>query len=238
METGNRKILVYQPVYVWLTVAVSVALLITAAWVLFERGKSFAASQLDELTRQRGELAKRVAELQKTNLSLREQAVLSQRSSEIDRHASLDVRREFAGLQEELLELRKELDFYRGIVSPGDDAKPGLRIQRFQLEPAMESGSVFYRLTLTQVSRNERYVRGVIEMEVEGLEDGKHKVLLFNKLAEGNSKALKYKFRYFQNIEGEIWIPPEFEPEKVRVLLKPQGKGQPPAIEEIMDWPT
>jgi heme exporter protein D len=237
MVTGNRKILVYQPVYVWLGVAVSVTLLVTAAWVSFERGKSYAASGLDKLTRQRGELQQRVAELQEANLSLREQAAVAQRSSEIDRRASLDVRREFASLQNDLLELREELEFYRGIVSPGD-AKRGIRIQRLQLEPALESGGVFFSLTLTQVSQNERYVRGIIEMEVEGLEDGKPKVLLFKKLAEGNSKALNYRFRYFQNLEGEIWIPPEFEPKKLRVLLKPQGKGQPPAIEELMDWPT
>ena len=189
------------------------------------------------LARQRGELEQRVAELQEENLSLREQMAVSQRSSEIDRRASLDVRREFAGLQDELLEVRTELDFYRGIVSPGD-VKPGLRIQSVRLEPGSASGSVFYQLTLTQVKRNERYVRGIIEMEVEGLEDGTPKVLLFKKLAEGNSKVLNYKFRYFQNVEGEIWIPPEFEPKKVRVLLKPQGKGQPPAIEEVVDWPT
>ena len=236
METGSRKILVYQPVYIWLGVAVSVVLLVIAAWLLFERGKSYAASGLDELTRQRSGLEQRVAELQKANLNLREQAAVAQRSSEIDRRASQEVRREFASLQNELLELRQELDFYRGIVSPGD-AKPGLRIQRVQLEPAQPSG-VFFSLTLTQVSRNERYVRGVIEMEVEGLDDGKPKVLLFNKLAEENSKALKYKFRYFQNLEGKIWLPPQFEPKKLRVLLKPQGKGQPPAIEKLIDWPT
>jgi len=237
METGNRKILVYQPAYVWLGIAVAMALLVTAAYLLFDRGKFYAASGLEKLVRQRNDLEQRVAELQETNLGLSEQAAVSQRSSEIDRRASLEVRREFASLQDELLELRKELDFYRGIVSPGD-AKPGIRIQRLQLEPGTESGNVFYRLTLTQVKVNERYVRGVIEMEVEGLQDGKPKVLLFKKLAEGNNKALTYKFRYFQNIEGEIWIPPEFEPRKVRVLLKPQGKGQPPAIEELMDWPT
>jgi hypothetical protein len=237
MQTANRKILVYQPVYVWLGIAVSMALLVAAAVVLFERGKSHAASGLEKLARQRSELEQRVAEVQKANLSLREQAAVSQRSSEIDRRASLEVRREFASLQDELLELRQELDFYRGIVSPGD-ATPGLRIQRFQLEPTTESGRIFYTLTLIQVKRNERYVRGVIEIEVEGQEDGNPKVLLFKKLAEGNSKALNYRFRYFQNFEGEIWIPPQFKPNKVRILLKPQGKGQLPGIEEVMDWPA
>jgi hypothetical protein len=237
METGNRKILVYQPVYVWLGIAVSLLLLVTAAYLLFERGKYHAGAGLEKLTWQRGELQRRVAELQEANLNLREQAVVSQRSSEIDRRASLEVRREFASLQDELLELRQELDFYRGIVSPGD-VKPGIRIQSVRLEPASATGKVFYRLTLTQVKGNERYVRGVIEMEVEGQQDGKPKVLLFKKLAEDNSKVLNYKFRYFQNVEGEIWIPPQFKPKKVRVLLKPQGKGQPPAIEAVMDWPT
>lgn len=237
METGNRKILVYQPIYVWLGLAVTLALLATAAYVLFERGKFHAGSGLEKLARQRDELEDRVAELQKENLRLREQLAVSQRSSEIDRRASLEVRREFSGLQDELLELRKELDFYRGIVSPGD-SRPGLRIQRFQLEPSAESGRVFYTLTLTQVKRNERYVRGVVEMEVEGLEDGAPKVLVFRNLAEDNTRALKYKFRYFQNFEGDIWIPPQFEPKKVRVLLKPEGKGQPPGVEKLMDWPT
>jgi len=237
MQTGNRKILVYQPAYLWLGVAISVALLVTVAYVLFERGKSYAATRLEKLARQRSELEQRVAEIQKSNLGLREQAAVLQRSSEIDRRASLEVRREFASLQDELLELRQELDFYRGIVSPGD-ATPGLRVQRFQLDPDTESGTTFYTLTLTQVKRNQRYVRGVIEIEVEGEEDGNTKVLLFKKLAEGNSKPLNYRFRYFQNFEGEIWIPPEFTPNKVRILLKPQGKGQSPGIEEVMDWPA
>ena len=237
MGTGNRKILVYQPAYVWFGFAVAVTLLLTAGYTLFDRGRSFAAADLDRLARQRRELEQRVVELEKANLDLREQAAVSQRSSEIDRRASLEVRKEFASLQNELLELRKELDFYRGIVSP-KGAAAGLRIQRFDVEPAQVPGSVSYRLTLTQVKRNERYVRGVIEMEMEGRQNGETKVLLFSKLAEGNSKQLSFKFRYFQNFEGELSIPPGFVPKKVRVLLKPHGKGQPTQIEEVIDWPA
>ena len=223
MGIADRKILVYQPAYVWLGGAVAAVLLLTGAYLLFERGKYHAGDGMRELARQRSELEKKVDDLQAENVGLREQIAVLQRSSEIDRRASLDVRSEFAGLQDELLELRTE---------------PGLRIQRFQLEAAEESGGYFYRLTLTQVKGNERYVRGVIEMEVEGLEDGKSKVLLFNKLAADNSKALKYKFRYFQNFEGQIWIPPQFEPKRVRILLKSSGKGQPPGIEKVVDWPA
>ena len=86
-------------------------------------------------------------------------------------------------------------------------AKAGLRIQEFSLEPAAESGRYRFSLTLVQVKRNERYVRGVIEIDVEGVEDGISKVLPFSRLIQGDTKTLKFKFRYFQHFEGEIRIP-------------------------------
>ena len=81
---------------------------------------------------------------------MQEQLAVLKRSSEIDRRATREVRNEYAGLREKAMELRKQLAFYKGIVSPGD-AKPGLRVQRFHLEPTQEEGGFFFSLTLTQV---------------------------------------------------------------------------------------
>ena len=237
MDSANRKILVYQPLYVWLTVAVLVVLLMVGAYALFEYGVRSSGTRVEQLTRQRNTLESQAGVLQKQNAELQEQVAVLRRSSEIDRRASREVRDEFAALRDQLMEQRKELEFYRGIVSPGD-ATPGLRIQRFQLEPVGDEGNFFFSLTLTQVKRNERYVRGVVEMEVEGVEDGSPKVLVFNKLAADNSKPLSFKFRYFQNFEGEIWIPPQFTPQRIRIMLKPKGKGQPAGVDKTMDWPA
>jgi cell division protein FtsB len=236
MVSGNRKILVYQPVHAWLGLAVVLVLLTTAAYLLFESGIHYSGERVERLTRQLAGTEGSYDALQQANAELREQIAVLKRSSEIDRRATREVRNEYAGLREEAMELRKQLAFYQGIVSP-DDARQGLNIQRFHLEPTQEEGGFFYSLTLTQVKRNERYVRGVVEMEVDGLENGKQKVLKFGKLAAGNSKALNFKFRYFQNFEGEIRIPPQFKPLQIRILLKPKGKGQPAGIEETMDWP-
>jgi len=234
--SGDRKILVYQPVYVWLGLAVVMVFLATAAYLLFESGIRYSGERVEQLTQQLDSIEGSYEALQQANTELQEQLAVLKRSSEIDRRATREVRNEYAGLREKAMELRKQLAFYKGIVSPGD-AKPGLRVQRFHLEPTQEEGGFFFSLTLTQVKRNERYVRGVVEMEIEGLEDGKPKLLEFRKLAAGNSKVLNFKFRYYQNFEGEIQIPSQFEPRQVRILLKPSGKGQPPGIEETMDWP-
>jgi len=237
MDPANRKILVYQPLYAGLAVVALVVLLVVGAYALFEYGVRSSGTRVEQLTRQRNELESRVGELQAQNSELQEQVAVLKRSSEIDRRASREVRDEFAALREQVMEQREELEFYRGIVSPGD-AAPGLRIQRFQLEPAGEKGNFSFSLTLTQVKRNDRYVRGVVEMEVEGVEDGSPRVLVFSKLAADNSKPLSFKFRYFQNLEGVIWIPPQFTPQRIRIMLKPKGKGQPAGIDETMDWPA
>ncbi len=234
--SGDRKILVYQPAYAWLGLAVVVVFLATAAYLLFESGIRYSGERVERLTQQLDSIEGSYEALQQANTELQEQLAVLKRSSEIDRRATREVRNDYAGLREKVMELRKQLAFYQGIVSPGD-ARPGLRVQRFHLEPTKEEGDFFFSLTLTQVKRNERYVRGVVEMEIEGLENGKPKVLEFRKLAAGNSKVLNFKFRYYQNFEGEIQIPPEFKPGKVRILLKPKGKGQPPGIEKTMDWP-
>ncbi|GMQ84419.1 MAG: hypothetical protein BMS9Abin06_1218 [Gammaproteobacteria bacterium] len=237
MVSGSRKILVYQPAYAWLGLAVMLVFLATAAYLLFESGIRYSGERVEQLTQQLDSMEGSNEALLRVNSELQEQIAVLKRSSEIDRRATREVRNEYAGLREKVVELRKQLSFYQGIVSPGD-ARPGLKIQRFHLEPTQEAGGFFYSLTLTQVKQNERYVRGVVEMEIEGLEDGKPKLLKFSKLAADNSKVLNFKFRYFQNFEGEIWIPPQFNPQQIRILLKPRGKRQPPGIEETMDWPV
>ncbi len=236
MVSGDRKILVYQPVYAGLGLAVVLVFLVTAAYLLFESGIRYSGERVEQLTERLDSVGESYDALQQVNVELREQIAVLKRSSEIDRRATREVRDEYAGLREQTMDLRKQLAFYQGIVSPGDN-RPGLKVQRFHLEPAQEKGGFYYSMTLTQVKRNERYVRGVVEMEVEGLEDGKPKVLKFSNLAAGNKKVLNFKFRYFQDFEGEIWLPPKFEPRQLRILLKPRGKGQPAGIEETMDWP-
>ena len=161
MEPGNRKILVYQPAYIWLGSAVIVVILISTGYLLFQRGIDYADTDWTEFKRQSEELSGQLQGEREKNAELSQQIAILQRSSEIDRLASLEVRSEFAALQDQMVALSEELEFYRGIVSP-KDGKAGLRIQRFNIEPGSVSGVFNYQLMLTQVQRNERYVRGVI----------------------------------------------------------------------------
>ena len=236
MDPQNRKILVYQPVQLWLMSAILVVVLVTLGYWLYRHGLLSAGTELVEAKRSEAQLSEQLDGSLQANRELKQQLAILERSSEIDRRAALEVRDQFAELNKELLELGKELDFYRGIVSPMDN-KSGLNIQRFELLPAATERVYVYRLMLTQVRRNERYARGTVEMDVEGVRDGAVRVLPFARLASGDARSLKFKFRYFQEFTGELRVPEGFEPQRVTVRLKPSGKGQPPGIEKTMDWP-
>ena len=237
MEAANRKILMYRPAEVWLAIGVGTLLLAFAAYLVFQLGKQQAGAELQQLQHQRGLLDQQVERQQGELMTLREQHAVLERASEIDRQVSLELRDDFARVQSEVLELRKELAFYRGIVSPGE-AEPGLRIQSFHLEPAAQEGEFHYDLTLAQVKRNDRFVRGVVEMEVEGVEDGLTKLLPFATIVAGDSKALRFRFRYFQRFAGRIQLPDRFQPTRVTIRLSPRGKGQPRGVERTLEWPA
>jgi hypothetical protein len=236
MESGNRRILVYQPAYLWMSAAVAVVLLLSAGYLLFHYGAGYAGGELERFSRQEEVLRGQLAEARQENADLRQRLAILERSSEIDRRATLEVRNDFARLQDQMQTLRKELAFYRGIVSP-TDAKAGLTIQRFDLKRQAAAGRYTYSLMLTQVKGNGKYAKGTVEIAVDGLQDGASKVLSFDSLRVDGGKAMKFRFRYFQNFEGEIEIPAEFEPRQLRVRARTSGKGQPPDLEKTLDWP-
>lgn len=237
LESGNRKILVYQPSYLWMTAGVVAVALAACGYLLFRYGAAYAGGEIDRFASQRGSLQRQLAEAREENAGLRQQLAILERSSEIDRRATLEVRDDFARLQDKMQALRKELAFYRGIVSPAD-SQVGLTIQRFDLKRGAATGRYTFNLMLTQVKGNDKYAQGVVEIAVEGLQDGSSSVLTFDRLRVDDDKAMKFRFRYFQDFEGELEIPADFQPQRLTIRARTSGKDQPPDVEKTMDWPV
>lgn len=220
---------------VWLTLLPIAILLGYSTW-LYDYGKRNASAELVELRQAHKLLQAKFADLKKEKQSLARRSAILERSSQVDRQANLGVRNDVVALQDELLDVRKELELYRGIISPGD-VKPGLRVQRLDIQSGEQDGLFLFDLTLTQVKRNGRSAQGVVGLEVLGDDNGHSAILVFEKLADNGKKPLKFKFRYFQHFQGEIRLPQEFKPRRISVKITPQGKKRPPAVKKEFDWP-
>lgn len=218
-------------------VVLSLVLLVYSAWWIYELGKVHGVIELESLRQEHAQLENVYELLVDESESLRERVAILDRSSSIDRQATQEVQDELGALQNELQTAREEMEFYRGIVSPGD-VKPGLYLHRFELEKGLQPGQFRYDLVLTQLKRNDRDVTGVVEWSITGKANGELQELDLAAVTKDQVDKLKFRFRYYQHLTGTVILPEGFKAQEVRLTIRPTGKKAPDIVEQIIKWPA
>ena len=218
-------------------VLLMVAVLGYAAWWLHDLGKLHGITELATLRTEYALLQGVHDRLVRETESLRERVAILDRSSRIDRQAASDLQTELGTLQDELQAAREEVEFYRGIVAPGD-VKPGLRLHRFALKSGPLPGQFQYDLMLTQLKRNDRYVAGNVEWSIIGEVDDEARELDLAAVTEDRTVQLKFRFRYFQRLTGVVSLPDGFQAQELRLSIKTTGKNASGSLEQVFEWPA
>ncbi|HFE39298.1 MAG TPA: hypothetical protein ENK06_12940 [Gammaproteobacteria bacterium] len=170
--------------------------------------------------------------LEQSRQDLKDKLAIAARSRQVEDEAHQRVKSDLKALQREIVELQEEVDFYRGIVAPRESSE-GIRIDQFDLKASNFGRLYHFSLVLTQVKKNQRYIRGVAELFVEGEQNGQPKKLELKRISADKLKDLKFKFRYFQKLEGDIVLPEGFNPRQVVVKVSPRKKKQ---IRRFFEW--
>ncbi|MFV2055533.1 MAG: DUF6776 family protein [Thiohalomonadales bacterium] len=217
----------YTPFRYWLKVGLATASLSIIAWLMYSYGYYRAGFDNSNLHLTRGIIANKLDKMETFNGRLREKNATLEQSKRIDQAAFLDVDGTLQELQDEILELRQEVAFYRGIVAPTESAS-GLSIGRLEFQPIGSDEGYRYKLVLMQTKLHRKKVKtikGKVTMTVNGILNGDQKQLSLAELTHKKSSSLKLQFKYFQNIEGDIVFPEGFIPSSVVIELRPKGKG-------------
>ena len=219
-------------------IAIGVAVLYLSGWALFEYGRYSAGFDGIEARDERNVLLNEIDELEDQISDLRREKAGLERAQQIERKAYNDLDSNLKVLQSEILELKEEVAFYRGIISPRD-ATHGLHLQTFKVEPNGTPRGFRYKVILTQVFQNEHMARGTVRLNVEGSLNQQTKVLTLAEMTEKHVKELEYRFKYFQNMEGDLLLPAGFKPKRVSISVLPVGhSGEDSTIEKTYDWPS
>jgi hypothetical protein len=226
----------HQPWKTRLLMVLGLLALVFGGLGVFEYGRYSAGFDTYEAKKDRQALEDKNEQLHDAIASLREEKAFLERAAQIDKQAYKEQKDRLRGLQAEILELKEELAFYRGIVSPRD-ASRGLRLQSFKVESNGTPRGFRYKVVLTQVLKNDRTASGTVNLEVEGMHKNDPKTYQLRDLTENSIKELEYRFRYFQNIEGDLVLPKEFKPLRITVAIHPRGRHQ-DEIEKTIDWPS
>ena len=153
------------------------------------------------------------------------------RSDQISRDANGDLQATLAERDEEIAALRGDVAFYERLVGPTQQRK-GLNVFSSEFVPG--AGSAWhYQIILTQNLNRGAISQGRMRFVVEGVRSGKLATVDWNQLNQRPAMpGQSYSFRYFQTMEGQVMLPQDFTPQRVRVLLD----GEDVAVEQAFDW--
>jgi hypothetical protein len=220
-----------QGVPLWLRLLLALVLLLTIAWVAYQQGSDGSSSLL---VLQSSDAQRQIEALEEERNALRRELTMVKQAAEIDRESILSIRDQIKQYQDERLKMEEELAFLRGIVST-NTKKHALRVQKFKLVPGLEAGQYIYKFSVSQVINSGIVAKGVIELNIEGLQNGRSKRLSLAQVSQEKLDRIKMRFRYFQNVEGKLKLPDGFEPATIEIHVKPSGKKLQP-IKESYDW--
>jgi hypothetical protein len=213
---------------VWAGVAVLWAASLGVSWAWAQRLAAPRLPQLSsELDGARGELRQwhRQAE------SLKQREATLQRSDQISRSANLQMQGALAQREQEIAALRANVAFYERLV--GATAQPkGLNVYSAAFTP--EAGGTWrYQMVLTQSLNRGAVSNGKLQFALEGVRHGKLTTIGWDELHQrAVAPPQDYSFRYFQQLDGSVMLPPGFTPQRVRVSLH----GDSGTVEQTLGW--
>lgn len=208
--------------------------LVFISWAVFEYGFSRAGFDNSDLHEERLLLREQLDQERQRTQELSARLAVLERAAQIDKQAYSAVELSQKEAQDEMLELKEEVAFYRGIVAPTETAS-GLNIPSFKVTGIGEAGVYRFKLVFTQQKSNLGMVTGYAEVVFEGVKEGTQVQLGLKEVSGGALDKLKLRFKYFQNNEGEIVLPEGFLPSRVLVELVPSGKGA-TRLKKTFDW--
>ncbi len=187
-----------------------------------------------QLSVERDRLLQELHRAERTISSLTQRVGILEKGGEVDRQATEGIRQTVIELKSQISSLEEEVAFYKGIMAPSSSDK-GLRVSKIDLT-AQESGTVRYSIMLTQVADNSSFIAGLAAVNFVGTRQGERVILPLRDLDRSVEElGVRFRFRYFQEISGELVVPDDFTPEQVQVVLQSTG-GKAQRVEKSIEW--
>jgi len=161
--------------------------------------------------------------------------VMQTQSAKVDDQSSQRLVDNIKQLQDTQLQLEEELKFYRSIMAP-ELTQEGLTIADFEMNQKSKEELPKFKLVLIQAGKQEQFLKGKVEIKINGLLNGELTSFTFSELGTFQSEHFQFQFKYFQNIEGEIELPYGFVAKQVSIVATTQGLKKNQAAEKIVAW--
>jgi cell division protein FtsB len=225
----------HRPGYRLRRTAILLVFTVVAAVVGYAAGLAQGGFRFSSAEESNHVLENEVEKLRDDYRKARQQLINLERGQAIDEQALNQARKTIVDLETRIVSLQSDLTFYKNIMAPSETSK-GLQVDSLSLVRARNQDSYDFKLVLTQVGNNKSYISGVVAVNVIGLRDEEKEVIALRDLSEDIADlGVKFRFRYFQDVEGSLKLPEQFEPLEIQVVAQAEGKKSSQA-ERTFNW--
>ena len=211
-----------------------VALVASLIWSSYQLGRDDGLSTRVWIVQERDDLAQKLKQSVRLTESYRKEVAALKLADEIDVQSDVNVQQTISDLQNQLAQVQEEVRFYKGIMLPNVEDK-GLRIERLRVENAGEPNRFKYNLLLTQVVDKHDFVQGDVEINLMGDSAESESSLRLADISPQEQDSIRFRFRYFQNIDGELTLPDGFTPREIMVVAQSAGRSS-QRLERRFTW--
>ena len=150
---------------------------------------------------------------------------MAERQVDVLRHANILLRQEESSRQAEMQRLQGEVAFYQRL-SGTSGSQEGLAVYELELQATASTQVYRFVLTLTQNLRRSAIISGAVGIELEGTRENKPLILKWKDISADHTARPEFRFKYFQQLAGYVTVPEDFQPERVRVILKAKNSSK------------
>lgn len=166
----------------------------------------------------RSELLADLQTVQAENAELKRQIAILDRSSMMDQRATEEVQSTIRTLRERVAQLEEDIVFYRQVVSE-ETEDTGLVIGQFDISATAQAGRFRYKLVMRQEDADgDTFLLGHVNINIVGQQDNEQIVYSLRDVSSDEDELdIRLRFKFFQNIEGELELPEGFTPDRIQI---------------------
>ena len=164
------------------------------------------------------ELSAQLTDLRQENEALKRQIAILDRSSAVDQQTGAELQETLTALRQRVAQLEEDVLFYRQVVEE-ETEETGLVIGQLDIDATRSPDRYRYKLVMRQQDADgDTYLTGHVNFNLVGQLQDQQVILPLRDLSEFEDELdIRLRFKYFQNIEGELALPEGFQPDRIQI---------------------
>ncbi len=198
-------------------------------WGGFDYGRILAGFNVNKIEAERKTMADQIAQLSDESVTLKKRNIELENDTKIAVGAKDALSQQIVGLQTEVTQLREEVAFFQKLTA-GTVKDGALAIQRIQIQPEPSGGDIWrVRALVTQGGSGNGEFKGMLQLAVSVVTDGKRTTLLLPEEQKEISESLKLAFKNYQRVDATFRVPPNGQVKSVQAKLLERSGSSPRA---------